>query len=51
MLIESILGQFPQDLYGDDLVAAMINRVNFTVNHFHQVNFLELKCKERIRSK
>jgi len=25
-----------QDLYGDDLVSAMINRVNFTVNHFHQ---------------
>ena len=39
MLIESSLGQFGQDLYGDDLVAAMIKRVNFTVNHFHQVNF------------
>jgi len=25
-----------QDLYGDDLVTAMTNRVNFTVNHFHQ---------------
>ena len=36
---ESSMGQFPQDLYGDDLVSAMINRVNFTVNHFHQVNF------------
>ena len=36
---ERSMGQFPQDLYGDDLVAAMINRVNFTVNYFHQVNF------------
>ena len=28
---------FPQELYGEDLVTAMVNRVNFTVNHFHQV--------------
>ena len=28
----------PQELYGEDLVAAMTNRVNFTVNHYHQVN-------------
>ena len=27
---------FLQDLYGDDLVTAMTNRVNFTVNHFRQ---------------
>ena len=28
----------PQELYGEDLVTAMTNRVNFTVNHYHQVN-------------
>ena len=28
---------FPQELYGEDLVTAMTNRVNFTVNHYHQV--------------
>ena len=28
---------FLQDLHGEDLVRAMVNRVNFTVNHFHQV--------------
>ena len=26
-----------QELYGEDLVTAMTNRVNFTVNHYHQV--------------
>ena len=27
----------PQELYGEDLVTAMTDRVNFTVNHYHQV--------------
>ena len=32
-----VRGAFPQELYGEDLVTAMVNRVNFTVNHYHQV--------------
>ena len=32
-----VRGAFPQELYGEDLVTAMVNRVNFTVNYFHQV--------------
>jgi len=28
--------QWVQELYGEDLVTAMVNRVNFTVNHYHQ---------------
>ena len=32
-----VRGAFPQELYGEDLVTAMTDRVNFTVNHYHQV--------------